>query len=164
MIIQNIEIRRKSQNLFKLKIIHTTQYFKDLHPYLLWCQNFARPAGMHYNHCASLSVRPIHFPNISSGTRYWLIYFQLGSCTSQSFDLLQKSTLQNDCNLRLVDKMWFSKLFNTVCSWDKLWLYFLVPRFVNSNYALYIKPKIISLNIDGYRETIYRPLGYIYYP
>ena len=34
------------------------------------CRNFVRPTGMRYNHCVSLSVRPICLPNIPPSTGY----------------------------------------------------------------------------------------------
>ena len=35
-----------------------------------WYRSFARPVGMHYNHCVSMSVRSIRFPHIPSGIGY----------------------------------------------------------------------------------------------
>ena len=57
--IQNIEICQKSQNLCKLKNMQNKiiNKYNILKTWLI--RNFTQPAGMHYNHFVSPSVRPI---------------------------------------------------------------------------------------------------------
>ena len=60
---QNHKIYAKLKNI-QIEIINNNNILKT------WYQNFARPAGMHYHHCVSPSVRPIFFPHTPSGTGY----------------------------------------------------------------------------------------------
>ena len=59
---ENHNIYLKLKNM-QIEIIDNNNILKTLY------RNFARPAGVHYNHCVSPSVRTICFPNIHFGTR-----------------------------------------------------------------------------------------------
>ena len=52
----NVEVCRESQNLFKLKNIQNEIINKN-NILKTWYRTFARPAGVHSNHCVSLSVQ-----------------------------------------------------------------------------------------------------------